>query len=95
MRYLIYQLNWISGYGYGPEDIANQNNSRIEPSCFVENERILGYMHGELDLSLISAYQPEILTQNEALLFAKNLNETAYLLDDGTIAFDVSDLYKN
>ena len=87
MRYCTYRLIWIDGYGFGPEPIAYDHGSRIEASSFVDDDGIhLGYLTGDLDLGLIVDYDPTELDGEQAVAFARTIDGTAYMLDDGYIA---------
>jgi hypothetical protein len=89
MRYCTWKLTWEKNYGYGPEQAVADNGGRLASSMWVnadvEHGEILGYLTGEVDLSLLSKWQLVEKTQHEALLFAQELDSQAYLLPDGII----------
>ena len=91
MRYLTWKLNWADpNHGTGPESTISQQGARAEASMFaspsVETGTILGYLTGgNIDLSTLTPWQVEEVTQAEALAFAQEIEPAAYLLDDGII----------
>lgn len=94
MRYVTWKLSWIAGdYGVGPEQIVADNNGRLEASQWVnptvEKGEILGYLQGDLDIQLISDWKAVELTAEEAVSFAKLLDETAHLHENGLIVSSV------
>lgn len=91
MRYLTWKLNWPTPeYGTGPEQTAHDNGSRLEASSWVnpdvEHGVILGYLTGELDITLLSLWEVGELTEAQALAFAQAIDENAHVMDDGVIA---------
>lgn len=91
MRYLTWNLIWPNEgeYGLGPEPIAANNGARLEASEWVtpnvEHGTILGYLHGDFDLTLVQPFNATELTENQALEFAQSINPEAFVADDGTI----------
>lgn len=89
MRYLTWQLTWLDGYGYGPEQTVAANGARLEASSWVspnvEDGTILGYLHGTVDLTLLAPWNAEELTVTEAVAFAQAILPEAHLSDDGVI----------
>lgn len=91
MRYLTWKLMWPGDakYGYGPEPIVAENGGRLDASSWVdptvENGTILGYLTGDVDLTLLADWNVAELTQDEALAFAQALNPEAFLTDSGLI----------
>lgn len=89
MRYLTWRLTWNGNYGYGPEQIAFANGARLEASSWldltVEQGTILGYLIGNIDLSLLSDWSVAELSEIDALDFAKTIDPSAFFLDDGRI----------
>lgn len=89
MRYCTWRLAWSDGYGYGPEKTAHENGSKLEASMWVspdvESGTILGYLTGDVDISILSDFEAQELTEAEALAFATAIDENAYLLEDGII----------
>lgn len=97
MRYLTWRLTWDADhqYGIGPEQTVVDNGARLEASAWVdptvENGTILGYLTGDVDLGLLSAWSVAELSQAEALAFAQALNPEAFLSDDGVIGAPLPD----
>lgn len=97
MRYLTWKLTWPGDaqYGFGPEPVVAENGGRLEASSWVnptvEAGTILGYLTGDIDLGLLSAWLVAELTQEEALAFARALNLDASVSDDGVIGAPSSD----
>lgn len=86
MRYITWRLNWIDGYGYGPEPVAADNEATMEASAFVDEAGThLGYLTGDLDLDLVVDYEVTELDAGEALVFALTIDDTAFMLDGGRI----------
>jgi hypothetical protein len=91
MRYLTWKLNWSNpDYGTGPEEKAAKNGAKLEASMWVnpdvEHGTILGYLTGNLDLTLLSDWEVQELTQFEALEYSQLIDENAYIIDNGVIA---------
>jgi hypothetical protein len=90
MQYVTWKLKWVNDYGYGPESIVNQNDNHLEASMFASSQAqdrtILGYCKTDLDFALISDFEAQEITKEEALVFAKSIDETAYFLENGFIA---------
>lgn len=90
MRYLVWKLIWPDGkYGIGPEQIVADQGARLEASSWfnpsVEQGEILGYLTGDVDLSLISQWSVRELIADDALAFAKSINDKAFIADNGVI----------
>lgn len=89
MRYFTWKLTWSDGYGYGPEQTAHDNGGKLTPSMWanpsVETGPILGYATEDLNLEMFSDWDAVELTQSEALDFAKSVDVTAYVTNDGII----------
>lgn len=89
MRYVTYQLLWLDNYGFGPEDLALEHASQIVASSFSIGEfpqkKILSYLHGDVDVSLFSAYEMNQLTQTEALEMASLVNSDVFVDEDGAL----------
>ena len=59
----------------------------------VETGTILGYLTGgNIDLSTLTPWQVEEVTQAEALEFAQGIDPEAYLLPDGVIAAPIDEV---
>jgi len=91
MRYLTWHLTWPTAeYGYGPEQTAADNGAHLEASMWVnpdvEHGNILGYLTGDLDLTLLADWDVSELSEVEALGFAAAIDVNAYVADDGRIA---------
>jgi hypothetical protein len=92
MRYLTWKLAWPGDgrYGYGPEQVAAANGARLEASSWVDGQvetgTILGYLDGELDLSLLAEWDVTELDETEALTFAQTKQAEAFLGSEGRIA---------
>jgi hypothetical protein len=91
MEYVTWKLNWpTSKYGTGPEQAAFDAGARLEASSWVnptvEEGTILGYLTGELDLSVLSEWNVVNITPQQALDFALALDENAFVMDDGVIS---------
>jgi hypothetical protein len=87
VRYLTYKLVFLTAkYGFGPEPRAAEEGATLVASSFVDgNGTHLGYLTGDCDLSVLSAWSATEVSQAAALAFAQALNADAYLLDDGII----------
>jgi hypothetical protein len=91
VRYLTWKLTWPGDaqYGVGPEPVVADNGGRLEASSWVnptvEAGTILGYLNGDVDLSLLADWDVIELTEAEALAFAQAINSDAFMLDDGRI----------
>jgi hypothetical protein len=92
MRYLTWKLSWSEDnkYGYGPEKTAADNGGLLEASSWsipdVETGRILGYMTNDVPLELLSEWDVVELSKEEALEFAKAVDQNAYIAGNSTIA---------
>ena len=89
MKYLTWKLNWSGEYGTGPEGVVAKNGAHLSASMWVspdvESGTILGYLTGNVDISTLSDFEAQELTEAEALAFATAIDENAYLLEDGII----------
>ena len=91
MRYLTWKLNWDDpSHGTGPEAQIQAQGAHAEASTFaapsIEHGTILGYLtQGEINLSQLSAWLVQELTQDAALEFAQAIAPDAYFLPDGII----------
>ena len=52
----------------------------------VEHGTILGYLTGEVDIDILALWDATEVTEAEALAFAQNIDENAYVMDSGFIA---------
>lgn len=96
MKYITWSLIWKDGYGYGPEALVAENGARLESAHAkpgVANGTILGYLTGDLDLSLLSDWNVVELTQDEALAFVQQINSEASVDQDGFIVLPVEEEY--
>lgn len=96
MRYITWRLVWDDkGYGYGPEEVSYANGSRIEASSWVtpsvETGTILGYLYGDIDISILSNWGVTELTQSDALTFAKTIDPAAAVSEVGIIILPIPD----
>jgi hypothetical protein len=77
------------GYGRGPEDAIREQGATAEGAYAdgeVENgATILGYVYGELDESLLSAWQFDSRTKEEALAFCETFASKVTVDVDGKI----------
>lgn len=90
MRYITYKLVWRAGYGYGPDEVLSDHDSKISgivASPNVYDGLILAYLYGDIDLSLLENWSAVELTEGEALAFVKDINSDATLNTDGLIEF--------
>lgn len=88
MRYLLWQLNWIDNYGYGPEDYLPNLEAVLTPSSFRKdspNGQILGYLHGNINVEDYSVFSLVEITKEEALAFAKSISSNATFHADGRL----------
>lgn len=89
MRYCTWRLTWSDGYGYGPEKTAQENGSKLEASMWVspdvETGTILGYLTGDVDLTILSDFDAQELSEADALAFAAAIDANAYVMEDGSI----------
>lgn len=90
MRYCTWKLVWSEdGYGIGPEQRVEENGGSLSASMWVdggvESGTILGYATDDVDLSLLTDWSVMELSEADALQFAKSLDQTAYVADDGLI----------
>lgn len=89
MKYLTWKLNWNGQYGTGPEGLVAKSGAHLSASMWVtpdvESGTILGYLTGDIDVSILSDFEAQELTESEALAFATAIDENAYLLEDGII----------
>jgi hypothetical protein len=102
MNYATWRLNFTDpDYGTGPEELIAAQGFSAEGSWVngqVENGgTILGYVTGEPDASVLTAWEYTSITQEQALEFAQAINPEAYLLEDGRITapFDETILLPN
>lgn len=90
MRYATWKLDFTNPkYGTGPEpEIARQGGyaEGAFPSIDSVEAIILGYFEG--DVENLEGWEFTEVTADEALAFVMELNDTAYFLDDGRIAFN-------
>lgn len=90
MKYITWKLVWDeNNYGYGPEPTAAENGCRLEASQWLNPEDvtgvILGYLHGDMNVSLLSSWEAEELTQQQAINFAKMIDSAATVDENGII----------
>jgi len=90
MRYIVWHLTWpTEEYGYGPEQTAADNGAHLEASMWVnpdvEHGNILGYLTGDLDLTLLADWDVTELSEADALAFAQGIDPNAYVMDGGVI----------
>jgi len=90
MRYITWKLTWVDGYGYGPEQVIADNGGFLEASSWfnptIEQGTILGYLHGEQPIDLISSWNAIELSQEEALGFARVIDAGVSVNENGVIA---------
>lgn len=94
MKYVTWVLTWDGDYGYGPELVAAEHGAKLNAafaSPSVESGTTLGYLTGDLDLSLLVNWQVTEISQAEALAFVQELNPEAFILDDGRITTPYDD----
>lgn len=87
MQFVTWKLNWIDGYGYGPESLAFEHGLLFQASAFTSNDVILGKAYGDIDPVLFSEFDLELISETEALDFAQSVESTAFITEDGDIAF--------
>lgn len=89
MRYITWQLTWVDNYGYGPEQVIADNGGFLEASTWfnptIEQGTILGYLHGDQPVDLISGWDAIELSQEEALGFAQIIDAKAFINENGII----------
>jgi hypothetical protein len=51
----------------------------------VEHGTILGYLTGDLDLTVLATWDVGELTEPDALAFAEAIDPNAYVMEDGVI----------
>lgn len=90
MRYISWKLNWPDEkYGIGPEATVASNGAHLQASPWVsptvEHGEILGYLTGDIDISIFADWSLRELTQAEAVAFAQSIDSAAQLLDNGFI----------
>jgi len=89
MRYLTWKLNWDGNYGTGPEPVAAANGGRLEASSWVnptvEAGTIMGYLTGDMDVTLFAAFDGVEITEAEALAFAQGIDENAFVAGGGVV----------
>lgn len=87
MKYLKWTIYFPEGSNEGttPEDIIREKNGWAEGAIALSNNEIIGYASDESDLSGLSNYDLQELTQEEALDLAQTINPSFYLADDGKI----------
>ena len=95
MKYATWILNFDDpNYGTGPEaSIAEQGGSAeasITNGDITQGATILGYFTGEP--TNLEAWNFTEITQAEALAFAQEVDATAYLTDEGRIAFEIEEI---
>lgn len=93
MRYFIWKINWDNPlYGTGPEGTASELGLSLEASSLSSGQTILGFSRsGNCDLESLSSWDVAELSQEQALDFAIAINDTAYMLEDGTISIIFND----
>lgn len=89
MKYATWQLSFDnSNYGTGPEFLINQAGGNAEGSWSngqIENRAIiLGYITGDFEVDL-SKWNYQEVSQEDALLFAQNISEDAFIDAAGKI----------
>ena len=91
MNYATWKLNFTNpNYGTGPEDKIGELGFGAE-AAWVSGQvedggTILGYVTEELDPAELTEWEFTNLTEAEALAFAKAIDPTATVLEDGRIA---------
>ena len=89
MKYLTWKLNWNDDYGTGPEGLVGQNRAHLAASMWVvpdvETGTILGYLTGDVDLTILSDFDAQELSEADALAFAAAIDANAYVMEDGSI----------
>lgn len=87
MKYITWLLDWQDGYGYGPEAfVAESGASLVSAWSGVETDsRILGYLVGDFDVTKLSQWDAQELSENEALTFAQALDPDAFVAESGEI----------
>jgi hypothetical protein len=91
VNYATWKLNFTNpNYGTGPEDKIGELGFGAEGAWasgqVEEGGTILGYVTEELDPAELTEWQFTNLTEAEALAFAKAIDSTATVLEDGRIA---------
>lgn len=91
MRYITWRLIWDDdNYGYGPESTAIDNGAVLVASSWVypsiKEGKILGYLYGDLDISILNKWEAEEISSEQALDFAKIIDSGAYLNEDGAVS---------
>jgi hypothetical protein len=87
MQYAIWKLNFIEGYGFGPEEKIAQLGGNATGGITESSPqgRILGYVYGEIDKAALQEWDFDFVSQEQALEFAKVIDPTSYFLEDGKI----------
>lgn len=101
MKYITWKLKWQGNYGTGPESQIAELGGNASASAWatpVQTGEILGYLTGEVDLSLLAEFEVRELSQIEALEFAKQIDQNAFIMPDGfigTTSLSEQDLYND
>jgi len=83
MQYLIYELVWENDFGYGPENKAETLGIHIHATSFglaePEPNKILGVTNNAISEQDFVEFKLKKVTEEEALSFAQEINEEAYI----------------
>jgi len=91
LKYATWQLDFTNpDFGTGPESLIVEQGGTAEGAIanggINDGAEILGYFTGEP--TGLEAWSFSEITQSEALFFAKAINESAYVDDNGRIIID-------
>jgi len=87
MKYLKWSIYFKPGAkeGVTPEETIRNNGGWAEGAIRVGDFDIIGYASDNVNLTELSNYNVQELTQEEALSMAQEINPNCYLQDDGKI----------
>jgi hypothetical protein len=96
MKYATWKLNFINPeYGTGPEPEIVANGGTAEGAWvdgdITDGGTVLGYFTG--DAADLAPWEFAEVSQEQALEFAKAIDPTAYLLEDGRIGAVRQEIY--
>jgi len=92
MRYATWELNWQPDerYGIGPESVIVERGGSAEGVFFTgsdPHDLIVGYVHGDVSLDDLEAWNVTEITDEQVLVLAQVLDAGAVLDTDGRIGF--------
>jgi len=87
MKYLKWSVYFEPGLTKGttPEETIRSNGGWAEGAINIGEFNIIGYTSDDVDLTQLSNYNIQELTQEAALSMAQEINSNCYLKDDGKI----------